>query len=75
MPKSLDIWKNSDWGISHFWISFHFLMKRNCHNSRTSDDIAMKLGAVTKIDKKNKTTRKNDDDDVMSGNYDNIAIF
>ena len=50
-------------------------MKRNCHNSRTSDDIAMKLGAVNKIDKKNKTTRKNDDDDVMSGNYDNIAIF
>ena len=29
-------------------------MKRNCHNSRTSDDIDMKLGPVTKPDKRNK---------------------
>ena len=31
-------------------------MKENSHNSRTSDDIYMKLGPVTKLDKKNKIT-------------------
>ena len=35
----------------------------------------MKLGPVTKIDKKNKTTSKKFDDDVMSRNCDVIAIF
>ena len=35
----------------------------------------MKLGPVTKLDKKNKTTSKNFDDDVMSGNCDAIVIF
>ena len=34
------------------------LIKRNCHNFRTSDDIDMKLGPVTKLDKKDKTTSK-----------------
>ena len=34
------------------------LIKENCHNSRASDDIDMKLGPVSKIDKKNKTTSK-----------------
>ena len=29
-------------------------MKGNCHKSRTSDDIKMKLGPVTKRDKRNK---------------------
>ena len=28
------------------------------HNSRNSDDIDMKLGPVTELDKKNKTTSK-----------------
>ena len=35
----------------------------------------MKLGPVTKIDKKNKTTSKKFDDDVMSTNCDVIAFF
>ena len=35
----------------------------------------MKLGSVTKLDKTNKTKSKNFDDDVMSGNYDDIVIF
>ena len=35
----------------------------------------MKLGPVTKLDKGNKTTSKNFDDDVMSGNCDVIVIF
>ena len=30
----------------------------NCHNSRTSDDINMRLGAVTKLDERNKTMSK-----------------
>ena len=31
------------------------LIKGNCHNYRTSDDIDMKLRSVTKLDKRNKT--------------------
>ena len=34
------------------------LMKENCHNSRTSDDIDIKLGSVTKIDRRNKKMSK-----------------
>ena len=51
------------------------LIKENCHNSKTSDDIDMKLGPVTKLYKRNKTTSKNFDDDVMSENCDVIVIF
>ena len=35
----------------------------------------MKLGPVTKPDKRNKTTSQNVDDDVISGNCDVIVIF
>ena len=35
----------------------------------------MKLGQVTKLNKKNKTTSKKIDDDVMSENCNVIAIF
>ena len=35
--------KSSDGGISDFLISGQSLLKENCHNSRTSDDIDMKL--------------------------------
>ena len=35
----------------------------------------MKLGPVTKLDKKNKTTSKNFDDDVNSEDCDVIVIF
>ena len=34
----------------------------------------MKLGPITKLDKRNKTMSKNFDDDVMSKNCDVIAI-
>ena len=40
--------------ISDFRISGQSLIKGNCHNSRTSDDIDIKLGPVTKTDKRNK---------------------
>ena len=45
-------------GISDFRIFGQSLIKENCHNSRTSDDVDMKLGPVTKLDKRNKTTSK-----------------
>ena len=67
-PQSPDIGQNSREGISNFRISGQSLIKENCHNSRssrTSDYIDMKLGPVTKFDKRNKTTLKNFDDDVM----------
>ena len=35
----------------------------------------MKLGRVTKLDKRNKTKPKKIDDDVMSENYNVIVIF
>ena len=46
------------WSISDFQISGQSFIKRNCHNSRTSDYIDMKLGPVTKLVKKNKATSK-----------------
>ena len=50
-----------------FRISGQSLIKENCHNSRPSDDIGMKLGPVTKLDKGKKTTSKNfDDEDCVS---------
>ena len=52
-----------------------FLIKENCHNSRTSDDVDMKLGPVTKIYKRNKTTSKYFDNDVMLENCDVSVIF
>ena len=58
-----------------FWISGEYLVKENCHNSRTSDDIDMKPGPVTKLDKKNKATSKIFGDGIMSANCDVIVIF
>ena len=46
-------------------ISGQFLIKENCHTFRTSDDIDMKLGPVTKLDQKNKKPSKKSDVDVM----------
>ena len=75
LSQSPDIGQNSDGGISDFRISGQSLIKENCHNSRTSDDIDMKLGAVTKLDKRNISTSKYFDDEVMSGNYNITVIF
>ena len=41
--RSLDTGQDSDGGISDFWISGQSLIKGNCHNSRISHDIDMKL--------------------------------
>ena len=72
---SLYIWQNLDGGISDFRISGQSLIKENCHNSRTSDNIDMKLGAVTKVNKRNKKASKKFEDDVMLEKCDVIVIF
>ena len=67
--------QNSAGAISDFRISGESLRNGDFHNSRTSDDIDMKLGPVTKLDKRNRTTSKKFDDYVMSENCDIIVIF
>ena len=61
--------------ISNFQISGQTLIKRNCHNARTNNDIDIKLGPVTKIDWRNKKKRQKVDDDAISSNCDVTAIF
>ena len=51
------------------------IIKENCLNSRTSDDIDVKLVPVTKLDKRNKTMSKKCGDNVMSTNCYVIVIF
>ena len=75
MPQSPDIRQNLERVISDFQISNQFFIKENCHNYRTSDDVHMELGPVTKLFKREKIPSKNLDDDVMSENCDVIAIF
>ena len=50
-------------------------MKEKCSNSRTSDGIDMKLGSVTKLQKKNKTTSTKFDNDAMPENCDVFVIY
>ena len=45
------------------------------HNSRTSDDIDMKLGTVPKLDKRNTAVSKMFNHNVMSENCDVIVII
>ena len=56
--QSPDIGQNSGRGISDLQISSQSLIKENCHNSRTNDDIDMKLGPITELDKRNEVTSK-----------------
>ena len=73
---SLDIGQISDGDISDLRISGQSLIKENCHNSRASDDIDMKLGPVTKLEKKTrKRQKKNYFDDVMPVSCDVNVIF
>ena len=75
MLKAPDIKQNSDGGITDFQTSGQSFVKKNCHNSRGSDDFDMKLGPVVKTDKRNKATSKKFDDGVMPTNCDDIIIF
>ena len=61
--------------ISNSWISGQSLMNKHWHNSRTSNNIDMKLGPVTKLDKRNTATSKKFDDVAMSANCNKIVIF
>ena len=58
LPQSPNIGQNSDGNISDFRSSGKFLIKGNCHNSRTSDDIDMKVGPVTRLNQRNKKRQK-----------------
>ena len=51
------------------------LINKNGHNSRTSNDIVMKLGPATKLDKRNRATSKKFDDDFVLTNYDVVVFF
>ena len=75
LPQSPNIGQNSDAGISNFWLYSQSLIKENCHNSRTSDDVNVKLGPVTRLDKKNKTKSKKFYEDAMLASCDVIVIF
>ena len=74
-PSSPDIWENPDGGISNFRISGQSFINKNCHNSRTSHDIDMKLGPIIKRDKRNTSTLKKFDDYTVSTNCDVIVFF
>ena len=59
IPNSLQspyIGQNSGESIFKFQIFGQSLMNKNCDNSRTSNDIDLKLGPVTKCDKRNTIT-------------------
>ena len=72
LPQSRDTGQDSDGDISNFGISGKPLINENCHNSSSSDDIAMKLGPVTKLDRRNTTTFE---DDVILVYCDVIVTF
>ena len=57
----------SDGAIFNFQISGQIFINENCHNSRTSNYIGMKLERMAKLNKKT-TTVAMFDDDVMSSN-------
>ena len=59
LPQCPGIGKISDEVISNFQISGQSLIKESCYNSRTRDDIHMKLVPVTKLHRRNKTISKN----------------
>ena len=73
--QSPDIGQNLNGGIFDFQVSSQSLINEISLNSRTSNDIDMKLGPVTKLEKRNLWTSKNFDDDVMSLTYDVIVTF
>ena len=50
---SSNIGQNADRSISNFQIFVQSVINENCHNSIPSNDIAMKLGPVTKPDIRN----------------------
>ena len=62
-------------GMSDFWISGQSFINENCHNSRTSYDIDMKLWPVTKLDKTNTLTSKNSTITLCQQNLTSLSFF
>ena len=58
VSQTPDLGQNRDGGFSDFSISGQFFLNKNSHNSRTSHDINMKLGPVTKLSKRNSNVKK-----------------
>ena len=56
LPSIENIGQNWHRDISNFLISGQFLINKNLHNSRTTNDIDMKLRPESKLDKKNTKT-------------------
>ena len=73
--QSPDIGQNSDKDISDFEISGQSFINENYHNSRTSHDIDIKLGPVTKLDKRNAATSKKIEADIILTNCGVIVFF
>ena len=69
--QSPDIEQNSDVGISDYRISGQSFTEQNCLNSRISNDIDVKLGSVSKLEKRNTATPKKFDDEIIT---DQLAI-
>ena len=66
MRQSPDNGQNSHGGILDFQISCQLFTEKNYHNSRTSNDIDVKLGPVTNLEKKNTAILKKYNDGVIS---------
>ena len=75
IPSLLILGKTQTEGASDFRIYVQSLIKENCRNFRTSDAINMKLGQITKLDKRNKKSSNDFGGDVISANQDVIVIF
>ena len=73
-PQSPDIGQKSDGRISDFQISGQPFIEENCH-SRTSNDIDVKLGPVTKLDKKSTAISKRSDNDIISEFVTSLSFF
>lgn len=59
--------------ISGFLVKF--LINKNCHNFRTSNNIDMKVGSPPKPEKRNTMTLKIFESDLILVNHDVIVIF
>ena len=73
--QSPDVGHYSDGGVSDFVISGQSFINENCHNSRSSLDIDMKHGLVTKLDKRSKKTSEKFGDDVIPANCEVMVIL
>ena len=72
---SLLILSKTQTGISNFWISGQSFVREDCSNTKTDNDINMKLKPETKLDKRNTATSKKSDGDILLANCDIIVIF